>query len=126
MRRFLYVLVLGLWLLPLPAVAQLSTEDCRGRRILINGANQGTDFTVGATSLTILDENAARCKVTIRNKGTAPMRCMPTQQGTPTATRGLEFLPDKQLTLETSSRPAWLCIRTTGASTIAETIEELP
>jgi hypothetical protein len=125
-------IVVGAWCLVLAltpgyASAQLTTEDCKGRKIIINGANAGgVDFVIGANPVLVLNQNDTRCKVTLRNKGATPMRCMPVQQGTPSATAGLEFVADKQLTLDTSSRPAWMCVRTTGTSTAAETIEELP
>ena len=120
------VLLLALGWVPQPGHAQLTTDECKGRRVVVNSANGGTDFTIGASVVQVVSENNTRCNLTIRNKGAAPMRCMPVVQGTPSTTVGLEFLADKQLTLDTSSRPAWLCIRSTGTSTIAETIEELP
>jgi hypothetical protein len=118
------VLLLGLW--SALTQAQVVTEECKARKPLVNLAGQGADITIGATPIQILGRNDARCQAMIRNKGPASMRCLPIDQGTPSASVGQEFAAGDYLILGPSSRPGWRCIRTTDTDTTATTIEEIP
>jgi hypothetical protein len=123
------VWVLLLWALlsySAPAWAQ-SPPACVPVRQQVNvlGVNGG-DIPIGATAQGVLATSTVRCQAMLKNNGTAPMRCRPAAQGAPTATNGLLFNAGDQLIMTTAGREAWNCIRTTGVSTTATTIEEVP
>jgi hypothetical protein len=120
------LLLLTLFIAPAPALAQ-SPPTCVPQRQQVNvlGTNGG-DIPIGATAQAVLATSTVRCQAMLKNNGTAPMRCKPTAQGAPTATSGLLFNAGDQLIMTTAGREAWNCIRTTGVSTTATTIEELP
>jgi hypothetical protein len=102
-------------------------SPCVPQRQQVNVAGtNGADIPIGATAQTVLATSTVRCQAMLKNNGTAPMRCKPTAQGAPTATSGLLFQAGDQLIMTTAGREAWNCIRTTGISTTATTIEELP
>jgi hypothetical protein len=121
-----FLLLLTLLSSAMPAVAQ-SPSSCVPQRQQVNvlGTNGG-DIPVGVTAQGVLATSTVRCQVMLKNNGPAPMRCRPAAQGAPTATSGLLFNAGDQLIMTTAGREAWNCIRTTGASTTATTIEELP
>jgi hypothetical protein len=104
-----------------------SPPSCVPQRQQVNvlGANGG-DIPIGATAQAVLATSTVRCQAMLKNNGTAPMRCKPTAQGAPSATSGLLFNAGDQLIMTTAGREAWNCIRTTGVSTTATTIEEIP
>lgn len=130
MARAIRVLVFtlgGLLSLGLPpAWSQLTVEDCKARRVLVNMANNGADIAVDISPVTVVLKNDTRCTVLIRNKGTAAMRCLPLDQAAPTEAVGVEFGANDQLLLTTAGRGAWQCVARPGAPTVATTLEELP
>jgi hypothetical protein len=120
------LLLLALFFFSMPAWAQ-SPPACVPARQQVNvlGVN-GADIPIGATAQGVLATSTVRCQAMLKNNGTAPMRCRPAAQGAPTATNGLLFNAGDQLIMTTAGREAWNCIRTTGVSTTATTIEEVP
>jgi hypothetical protein len=108
-----------------PSHAQ-EIKTCAPIKSLINRTGAGTDIAIGATAANTLDVDSSACQRLLRNNGTAPMRCIPKPQGTPTATIGLLLNAGDQILMGTEGREAWWCIRTTGTSTTATTIEGLP
>lgn len=118
-------LVVGL-LLWQGTVSAQDRPACFAQRQLVNSTNAGADVVVGAVAVQAVPQSTSRCQVMLRNNGTAPMRCLPSAQGTPTATSGLLMNAGDQLIMTTAGREAWACIRTTGSSTTATTIEEVP
>ena len=121
-----FLLLLALFSCPVPVLAQ-SPPACVPARQQVNVLGVGgADIQIGATAQGVLATSTVRCQGMLKNNGPAPMRCKPTAQGAPTATSGLLFNPGDQLIMTTAGREAWNCIRTTGVSTTATTIEELP
>jgi hypothetical protein len=125
-RRLLLVLMLMLLVSPGTVGAQVPAAECIPKTPIINGMTNGAAIPIGATAVAVLGRSDVRCKMLLRNAGTAPMACLPENQGAPTASRGQVLMPGDQLNLETSGRGAWQCIRTTGTDTTANTIEEVP
>lgn len=120
------LLLLTLLSCPVSVLAQ-SPPACVPARQQVNVLGVGgADIQVGATAQGVLATSTVRCQAMLKNNGPAPMRCKPTAQGAPTATSGLLFNPGDQLIMTTAGREAWNCIRTTGTSTTATTIEEVP
>jgi hypothetical protein len=119
----------GVWVATVegsPGEPGMGGEACQARNVWINLAGGGADIVVGASPIAILGSNDTRCQAIIRNKGGASMRCLPTNQGTPSASVGQEFSAGEFLLMGTSSRPGWQCIRTTGANTLVTIVEETP
>lgn len=123
MKTWLWVCVL-VWL-SVDVFAQ--TEPCKPQRHIVNRANNGDDIIINTTTPTqVIVPSSSRCEILLLNKGANPMRCMPTDQGVPSNTKGLEFVSNKQLLMTTAGRQAWQCIASSGSATTVTTIEEEP
>lgn len=120
---------IGVWFLVVllaPCVWGQATNECIPRRPYVNLMGGGTEILVENTPAVVVQKNETRCNFVFFNSGSTTMRCMPQDQGTPTATQGLLFAPLQQLRLTTSSQAQWTCISATGAPTTVTVIEELP
>jgi hypothetical protein len=122
MKRILVVILCLTW----AQLALAQTAPCIPTRTVINSQGGLADITVAATATQVLDNNASVCQRLLRNNGTAAMRCLAVPQGAPTATLGLLLNAGDQLLMGTEGRESWRCIRTTGSSTTATTIEGIP
>lgn len=119
-------LILLTGLLAWASLASAQMPACVPNRTVVNQQGALADITVGATAVQVLDNNSSVCQRLLRNNGAQPIRCLPVPQGAPTATLGLLLNAGDQLLMGTEGRESWRCIRTTGTSSTATTIEGIP
>lgn len=118
MVRLLFILVATLGAAPAFADAL-----CPAAKFNLQGtANADITIDATATGIAVLAADATRCKATIRNSGTADMRCADTSI-TVSATAGKLVKAGEELILDLESRLAWKCIRTGASSTTADVTE---
>lgn len=121
----------GLWLMMsylgvlAPDVHAQTPYVCNPIRTPVNRQGNAQPIPVGATPVTVLNEDASACQRLIRNLGAAPMRCLPLAQGVPTATAGWLIGSGQDFELGPEGREQWRCVRTTGTDTSAATLEAI-
>lgn len=119
------VLLLGWHLHWSPPLTFGQSEGCR--RVLINRLGTAkADVAVSNTAVDVVLRNDSRCNLLLYNSGAGAVRCMDTQDGTPTATTGLYIGPSSGRTFEREGTNAWRCIRATAADSTLNTAEGLP
>lgn len=125
LRYFLLVVGAGALVGGLPSVSQAIVSDCQASKVVISERNSGTDFTISSTAVQVSNAGA-KCQLIIRNVGAAAVRCLPSSQGAPTATKGWQINASEQAPFDQEGKEAWYCIRATGSDSTVSTLEAIP
>jgi len=120
----LVLLLLLLLLSAVPASAQLAC----GNWLSNTSGTAKADITVSSTAVVVLAANGGRCSAIITNNSANDMRCLSSGDGTgvPTTTAGFIIKAGTTMVLNTESRRAVQCVRTSGSDAVASVAEALP